>query len=385
MFCINCGANQIEDCASYCSHCGKPLNQTNDTTTNKMNRFHYLVPLSSLIVIMVILFSINQHEKKINALVLDLQNKAEKAALSGDYNQALTNIETALSYRNNYKILQKEKDIILSINQINEDLNSVKKMIMNEHFDGAQKEINLLKRQIDINRSSLDVNLIHHIERAEVSVKVGEIKEEMNKIKTIDELATKLSTLYTLELQEESELKQQIYTKMVMISSSEAERHLENKHFNQAVSAVDEALQYVVNNEKLLSLKDRIIAEKTAFEKAELARIEEARIAAKVEEERNLTKAVQLTDLTLKVDKYGDAYIKGKVKNSGTETVHSISIVFKIMDSSGKVIEENKTNVFPNKLFPNEIGSFEHVTYEAKEKAKVEVKNISWVLDEKKG
>ncbi|MGM0873875.1 MAG: FxLYD domain-containing protein [Bacillota bacterium] len=384
MFCTNCGANHLETNANYCSHCGKKLDH-NVLKNKKIKMVQYLLPIISCFVVIILLFSTNVYESRVNAKVLELQEKAEKYALAGEYDKALEYIEKGLSYRNDYDVLQDEKEIIKSIKDLKEDLNIVEKKIMNEQFDDAQKEINLIKRQVDLKRYPLFVTLTHEIEQVETSVKVGEIKEEINKLTTIDELAEKLSTLYSLELQESSEIKQQIYTKIVMISSTEAEHSLEEKHFNQAIYVVDAALQYVVNNEKLLSLKERIIEAKSSFEKAEQERIEKALLAAKEEEERNLTKAVQLTSIKLKVDKYGDAYIDGKVKNSGTESVHSIIVEFTVLDESGKKIEEGKTNVFPNKLEHGETGEFEHVTYSAKENAKVEINNISWLLEEKKG
>jgi predicted nucleic acid-binding Zn ribbon protein len=382
MFCINCGANHLENDANYCSNCGKQLNQQKNINSKKV---HYLIPIISLLIVILLLFSVKLYESKINEKVLVFQENAERKALAGEYDKALEYIERGLSYRNDYDILKKEKEMIISIKDLNEDLIGVEKKIMNEHFDDAQKEINLLKRQVNQNSSPLFINLTNQIEQVETSVKVGEIKEEINKLTTIDELADKLFTLYSLELQEASELKQQIYTKMVMISATNAEQNLENKHFNQAVNVIDEALQYVVNNEKLLSLKDRITEEKSSFEKAEQERIEKAMLAAKKEEERNLTKAVQVTSIKLEVDKYGDAYIDGKVKNNGTETVHSIIIEFTVVDKNGVKLEEGKTNVFPNKLEPGQAGNFEHVTYSAKENAKVNINNISWLLEEKKG
>jgi predicted nucleic acid-binding Zn ribbon protein len=384
MFCTSCGANYLENNANYCSHCGKIL-ESKKVKYKKRTILVYLMPLISFIIVILLLFSTYIYESKVNAKVLALQEKAEKAALEGKYQKALAYIEDGLSYRNDYEILKKEQEIINTLIDLNEDLHEVEKKMINEDFDNAQKEINLLKRQIDLNRSPLFVNLLNQVEQAETSIKVGEIKGEINQLTTIDELADKLSTLYSLNIQEASELKQQIYTKMVMISSTEAEKSLEAKHFNQAVLVVDAALQYVVNNEKLLSLKERIITEKASFEKEEQERIEKAMKVAKAEEERNLTKAVQLASIKLKVDKYGDAYIEGKVKNSGTKPAYSIIVEFTVVDKNGKKVEDGKTNVFPNKLQPGKTGDFEHVTYSAKENAKVEINNISWLLEEKKG
>ncbi|KKI88685.1 hypothetical protein WQ54_29670 [Bacillus sp. SA1-12] len=386
MFCTNCGANHIEANANYCYLCGKPLNKPDDPKAKNLKRLQFLLPLLSLILVFIILYTTKLYETKVNAKVIAFQEKAEEAALAGEYDKALRNIENGLSYRNDYEILKQDKEMILVIKELKEELDAVEKKIMNEQFDAAKSEIDLLKSQVDHNNQSpLYISLSQDIQQVEISITVGEMKEEINKLTSIDELASKLSTLYTLELAEASELKQQIYTKMVTISAIEAEKRMEDKHFNQAVRVIDEALQYVVNNEKLLSLKERVIAEKATFEKAEQERIEKAMLAAKKEQERNTREAVQLAISNIKVDKYGDAYINGKVKNSGTDTVHSIVIEFNVLDQNGKKLESGKTSVFPNKLEPGQLGDFEHVTYSAKENAKIEITNISWLLEEKKG
>ncbi|MFV2049698.1 FxLYD domain-containing protein [Metabacillus sp. YM-086] len=385
MFCINCGASFLEENANYCSHCGQRRNDHHKSINKKTRLLSFLIPVGSFLSVLFVLILVYSHETEVNGNVITYQEKAEKAALAGEYNKALDFVETGLSYRNNYDILINEKELILTIIELNEDLTEVEQKIMDEQYESAQRDLDLLKRQMATNRSPLFVKLSHEIKQAETSVKVGEMKEEINKLESIDELADKLATFYSLELQEATELKQQIYTKMVTISSVKAEENLANKHFNQALNIVDEALQYVVNNEKLLSLKDRIIEEKAGFEKAEQERINKALQAAKMEEQHNLTKAVELTAINIKVDKYGDAYINGSVKNNGTETVHSIVIEFTVSDEKGKELESGKTNVFPNKLEPGETGDFEHVTYSTKENAKVNIMNISWLLEEKKG
>lgn len=384
MFCPNCGTNNIENKANYCHQCGKKLN-IDTIRIRKITIISYILPLISVIIVAVIISSTFYFESKINKKVLKYQDMAERAALTGEYNKALSLLEEAIVYRNNYDVLLEEKKLIQSVIYLNDDLHVVEKKIMDEQFAAAQKEINLLKRQVDKNQSPLYAKLTHEINKVESSVKIGEIKEEITKLSSIDQLADKLSTLYSLDLQEASELKQQIYTKMVMLSSTEAEKDLENKHFNQALYHVDAALQYVVNNEKLISLKDRIKEEKATFEKAEQERIDKAVLAAKQEEQLNLTKAVELTTVEIQVDKFGDAYLNGTVMNKGTETVHSILVEFVVKDSNGKKLEDGKTNVFPNTLKPGETGEFEHVTYSAKNDAKVEIKKISWLLEEKKG
>jgi len=386
MFCINCGANIAEKTANYCSNCGKRLEeQFHPASYKKKKMLVYLTPLLSLLLVSSGLILTYTYESKVNATVLNFQEKAEKAALAGEYKKALSYIESGLSYRKDYQVLAKEKEIVESIIDLDEDLNDVEQKIMNERFDVAQQDINTIKKQIDTSSSPLFVKLSYEIDQVETSVKVGAMKEEINQLSSIDELADKLSTLYSMEIQEASEIKQQIYMKMVSISESEAEKNLEHKHFNKALNSVDEALQYVVNNEKLLSLKDRIIEEKTAFEVAEQERINKALQVAQMEEQLNLTKAVELVEAKINVDKYGDAYIQGSVKNNGTESVHSIVIEFNVLNENGSILEEGKTNVFPNKLKPGEKGEFEHVSYSTKEKVKVEITNISWLLEEKKG
>ncbi|MFC0274345.1 FxLYD domain-containing protein [Metabacillus herbersteinensis] len=387
MFCENCGASRIDIQSNYCPNCGKKMIKPDEVNSEgKSSRYLSIaLPLTSLLVVPALLYMVHVNEKSVNAEVLEYQERAEQAALTGDYSKALLFIEKGLANRSEYEVLLKEKEMILSLEEFDQDLSQIEQHIMNENFEIATKSINLLKSQVVHQKSPLYVQLSHKIHEAETTVKVGEIKQELAELETIDQLEEKLSTLYALELEEAAEVETQIHTKMVLISSKEAEQELADKHFNRAIYTIDEALQYVVNNEKLLSIKDKITEEKSSFEQAEQKRIESAIVAAKKEEERNRTEAVKVRGVELNVDKYGDAYIKGEVLNSGTKEVHSISIQFVVKDASGKEVEKGETNVFPNELQPGDSAKFEHVTYSAKEDAKIEVKHISWYLKEKKG
>lgn len=387
MFCENCGAIRIDQQSNYCPNCGKKMFKP-DELNSEGKRGRYLLialPLTSLLIVPTILYMVHVNESSVNAEVLNYQERAEQAALTGDYTKALQFIEKGLAKRSDYEVLLKEKEMILSLEEFDHDLSQIEQQIMNKDFEKATKSINLLRRKVKQLQSPLYTQLSHEIQEAETTVKVGEIKQELDELETIEDLEDKLSTLYALELDEAGEVETQILTKMVLISSKEAEQELADKHFNRAIYTIDEALQYAVNNDKLLSLKDKIIEEKSSFEKAEQKRIESAIVAAKKEDERNRTEAVKLRGVELNVDKYGDAYIKGEVLNSGTKDVHSISVQFVVKDASGKEVEKGQTNVYPNELQPGDSADFEHVTYSAKEDAKIEVKHISWYLKEKKG
>jgi hypothetical protein len=183
-----------------------------------------------------------------------------------------------------------------------------------------------------------------------------------------------------LDAAEADIVKEQIKSKMVMIGSSNAEEDLTQKQFNSAILIVDKALQYDGDNEKLLSLKDKILSEKTAFEQAEQKRIERAVTAAK-EEKRLKGEAVKVLETKVTVDDFGDAKTSGKIKNTSKSAIHSITVQFTVSDKDGKEIERGKTNVYPNELKPGKEAAFEHITYGVNDKVVFTIENIIWYQD----
>ncbi|MCM3596812.1 zinc ribbon domain-containing protein [Metabacillus idriensis] len=379
MKCHYCGEKEIEKFSNYCPHCGKRLFM--DDRERKHYRLSkrslYLLPAASLALVTGLLFAAYELEAAKNEKVVTLQKKTEQAALAGEYRKALHYAEQGIEIRNDYDVLKQEKELIVQMQGYQQDLEQIKKHIQNSNYEKASKEIDLLTRIISGHSSPLYSLLQSELIKADMNVTVGEIKEQINELNSIEQLAEKLKEITVLDAAEADIVKNQIKSKMVMIGSSNAEEDLSQKQFNSAIVTVDKALQYDGDNEKLLSLKDKIISEKTAFEQAEQKRIEKAVTAAK-EEKRLKEETVKVQKTKVTVDEFGDAKTAGKIKNISKSAIHSITVQFTVSTKDGQEIERGKTNVYPNELKPGKEAEFEHITYGVNEEVTFTIENISW-------
>jgi tetratricopeptide (TPR) repeat protein len=382
MQCHYCGEREIEKFSNYCPHCGNKLfmNDRDRKLYRLSKRPLYILPAASFVLVSSLLFAVYEHEAAKNEEVVTLQKKAEQSALAGEYNKALQYAEKGIQLRSGYDVLKQEKELIMLIQEYNQDLEQIKEHIQKSNYDQASTEIDLLTRIISGHTSPLYSRLQSELSKADMNVTVGEIKEQINELNSIDQLAEKLKEVTVLDAAEADIVKEQIKSKMVMIGSSNAEEDLTQKQFNSAILIVDKALQYDGDNEKLLSLKDKILSEKTAFEQAEQKRIERAVTAAK-EEKRLKGEAVKVLETKVTVDEFGDAKTSGKIKNTSKSAIHSITVQFTVSDKDGKEIERGKTNVYPNELKPGKEAAFEHITYGVNDEVVFTIENIIWYQD----
>ena len=348
----------------------------------KFNRFFpVLLPILSLIIVVAGLSVFYFQEKEINREVVALNNSAEKVALKEDYYKAKKLLEKAIEKRPNYMALKDNLTEVDKAITYEKSLGKVSECLKKTEFDAASKELASLKEKLSGEIGPLFEPFHKQIKDKEVKITVGTIKKELNGLTTIDQLAGKLSILVSLPDSEASAVKQEILNKIVQISNDEVESELTNKQFTEAFVTIDKGLQYAVNNEKLLSLKTRVEQDKNAFEKAEQGRIEQAMEAAAKEDLKNRTAAVEVSNLSIDIDEYGDLYIAGDVENIATTSISSITIYYTINDINGSYIDDGNASVYPYSLEPGETGDFEDTYYGVYEKVNVEIDNITWYLN----
>jgi tetratricopeptide (TPR) repeat protein len=379
MQCLHCGETGIEESFNYCPNCGKKLSMNSQERNLNLTtkRVLYILPAASFVFVSGLLFAGYHHEATINEEVIAMQKKTEQSALNGNFDKALQYAEKGISLRNDYDVLKNEKELITRIQDYHQDMNYINQLIQNNDLEQAAMEIDILTRIVSPHSSPLYIKIQQDLKQADMNVTVGKVKQQINKLNSIDKLAEQLKLVSVLDDTEADKVKEQIQTKMVMIGSENAEEDLSYKRFNSAIVTVDKALQYDGDNEKLLSLKEKIISEKTSFEQAEQKRIEKAASAAR-EEERLKAKAIDISDIKVKVDEFGDAKTTGKIKNTSSQPIHSLTVQFIILNIEGKEIEKGKTNVYPNEVKPGMEADFEHITYGVNEKISFKIDNISW-------
>ncbi|MEH7344348.1 FxLYD domain-containing protein [Bacillus sp. JJ1532] len=423
MYCRQCGEKLLED-SRFCSHCGSEIQTLVDEITDEPTETEtrideisqestvtdtsvqteeieltrrvsqeesnqcflvrilpIVVPIVSVIMVVAGLGYYYVQEQEINREVLGLKGSAEELALNKDFEKAMKLLEKAQAKRPNYSALQDSKEMIEKAIDYDQELGEISERITKMQYDAASKELASLKEMLNGEKAPLFEHFHQEIKDSETKITVGMIKKEINALTTVNELGGKLSILATLPEDKASVVKQEILKKIVQISSNQAESELANKQFSNAYASIDKGLQFAVNDEKLLALKNRVEQDKNAFEQAEQLRIEQAMEAAAKEDLQNRTAAVKVTDFTVETDEFGDLYIAGNVNNVATTNISSITIYYTIYDENGGYLTSGSTSVYPYYLGPGESGSFEDIYYGVHRNVTVDIDNITWYLN----
>ncbi|WP_404332836.1 zinc-ribbon domain-containing protein [Mesobacillus maritimus] len=406
MYCHQCG-EQLAENSHFCSQCGAKVQNQPKKTQDSNNvdtlltdetaagieveyeerrnpLMHYLpvlLPFFSLIIVSVILTTYYFQGTRINEEVVDLKNSADEAALSGNYQKAKEYLLKAQTKRPNYSVLETDLNAINEAIQYEQTLSLISEQIKKTQFSQASKELASLKDKLNRQHGPLFTPFYQQLDERNIGITVGTVKQELANLNSVDQLASKLSILASMPKKEASAVKEEIINKIVQFSIDEAEAELANKQFSDAVKIIDKGLQYAINNEKLLSLKERVSQEKAAFELAEQQRIEQAMEAAAQEDLKNRTAAVEVSDFSVEVDEYGDLYLTGSVKNVATKGITGVTVYYTIFDENDVAIDTADASVYPYELAPSAVGSFEDTYYGVNQNISVEIDNITWYLN----
>jgi tetratricopeptide (TPR) repeat protein len=431
MFCHQCG-EKLADSSRFCSNCGEkavhetqqsdneissehsdldhshlPIDTTNQSDlaatmeqlpeeelsptaqarSKRKNRGGMITKLPILIPIISFLLcggGVSAYyviETNTNEDVLALQQSAETAALNGDYTKAEKDLRAAKELRPAYAVLQQNLQTVNRAASYDAALVSISDHIKKQKFAEAETELTSLKIDVETEVDPLFDSFTELIAASEVTVTVGKVKQELSELTTVQDLAGKLNILTTLSTEEAAAVKDQIITKIVQITNENAEVHLQNKQYSDALASVNKGLEYSTDNETLLAFKEKIQQEQAAFEQAETERLERAMEAAAKEDLQNRTAAVDVTFFEAEVDEFGDLYLYGEVTNVATKDISQITIYYSVYDLEGEYLYDSWTSVYPYSIRPGEQGSFDDVVFYLYEDVNVEIDNITWYLE----
>ncbi|WP_101843676.1 FxLYD domain-containing protein [Halobacillus sp. Marseille-P3879] len=391
VICRECGSENNSG-SRFCSHCGEKLTEetleeleSENISSEQRNKkkLIYIMPAAVLIVIAAALGFFYNHAKQVNQTVLEDKKKAEELALDGAYKEAEKILDKASTQRPDYQALQRSLSTLHSVQGMEDDLDTVEKLIEENELDKALEELAHVNKQMRDQGNRLVVTLTPRLNQLDSRITVGKINNEVKELTKIDELADKLNTLSGLDLEEAARAREKITEKIVSISTKQAEEAMTEKNYNEAIASVDEGLQYVINHEKLLQLKERVEQEKKAFEQEKQDRMERAMEQQAMEEMKNRREAIEVLGISASKDEFGDVTIEGEVQSEATSIISSIEITYDILNEDDEVLESDTAQVYPMYLNPEDKGSFEQIYYdfEKEEKISVEVTNVQWFVE----
>ncbi|WP_458413464.1 FxLYD domain-containing protein [Schinkia sp. CFF1] len=420
MYCYSCGSEVVEE-ALFCSKCGTKLQPTaekdlteenasislnnkkkdesinssnitneskNQSSTSQNGRFKgeklklWVLPLVSIIIVIICNGFFYFYEKNMNEKVSSLNAKAEKSAINGKYMESKAELQKAIKLRPQSKELQQNyKTIELAIN-LTKELDHSSTLIKEKNFDQASKLLKNVQSSLNgTDKLTIFRPLENIVKEKETNLTVAKVRNELNKLTTVEELNQKLTTVSTIDAKEASVVKEQIKQKIVQIGYKNAEEQLKKKQFDKALGTVDQAITIVGKHEKLVTFKDRINQEQAAFEKAEQERIEQAMVLAAEEDIKNKTAAVSVENYDYYLNEYGDLNISGTIKNVATKPISSITIYYSVYDNTGNFLGDFSTPVYPYYLESGESGSFEDVVSYVYVDSEVRIDHATWYLN----
>ncbi|WP_404448414.1 zinc-ribbon domain-containing protein [Sutcliffiella horikoshii] len=393
MFCHKCGRKVTSD-ANFCFNCGANLKEDVEHNEeewlegrgkHKKKHFTYmpfLPPIISLVLIAGTIGWYYSHEQSVNAEVLAIKKEAEELALQGEYDMAKDELAGAMEMRPSYHVLRNNLEVVKIAEEVNGELEEVREQIKTKKFEEAEKNLTRLREKMTRLDGPLIQPLKEDVSEKDVMIKVGKINNELDQLKTVDELSRKLAVISSIPSEEGKAVKEQILNRIVQLTVEDAEEKIEQKQFTNAMTLADRGLQYAVNDKRLLSLKEKIEQSRQEFEQAEFDRIEKAMEAAAKEDLKNKNAALEIVEFKFEEDEVGGMTVTGEVKNIVSATVSSITVYYNILSKDKTVLDTGFTTVYPFKLEPGKKGKFEDFYYGVFEDVTVEIENITWVVEE---
>ncbi|MDT0125423.1 hypothetical protein Q9R46_22335 [Paenibacillus sp. RRE4] len=402
MYCHICGTKNSSG-EDHCQKCGTRLKQDSSTeeqiwsepsgleprnasatgtvSKRKSSPFLWIIPLLLAAIMGSLLTYYYNQENLINAHVKTLHIEAEKAALDGKYSEALELLDKALAQRPNVGALVQDRRITEQANNLLKQMDEAANLLKTGKLSEADKTIQTAAKTLNERQEPVFDKVRSALNNRKVTLDVLKVKKEIDQLTTVEALADKLKTISKLNGKEAEVVKKQITDKLAGISYKQAEQQVKKRDFTAALQTVDNGLSYAPEDQKLTKYRDEVLREKKAFEQAEEERIRLAEQQAAEEELRNRTGAVYVTDLSAKLDEYGDLYISGSVFNQGTRPISSVALIVSINASNGDYIGETDVYVYPAILDVGEEGYFETYYYGVYEAANVTVTNASWYVE----
>ncbi|WP_079709303.1 zinc ribbon domain-containing protein [Paraliobacillus ryukyuensis] len=380
-YCPYCGS-KINTEELFCVECGEKLPvDINERFPAKPKRFRllsYIVSLLLLASIGFVCYYLYLNYQENNALIK--YQSAEDNLLKMEFQKAHQQLEKSLTFKENFpeaKNLLQFTDVAKNISAAIEDISS-------SNYDEKLIAINNGKKQISAFTGTVVDNFQTSLNNQQKEVQLQKVKTKLESEPDIHTLQTILWEAEGIQDPEADEIVTSIQEQLVAYTSTRANDYLTKKQFSNAKKIIEQGLQYVPNSEKLSSLKTTIEKEKTAFETAQEQRIEQAMTAVEAENDKNKNDAVKLKDISISSNDQGEVIVSGELTSVATVPINTIAVHYTITNDDDEVVTENDIYVYPDTLYPDETGKFDHTHFDidtAASSLQVSIDSITWFLD----
>ncbi|SHG24665.1 zinc-ribbon domain-containing protein [Ornithinibacillus halophilus] len=381
LYCPQCGNNVKED-ELFCVSCGNKLPEDKNQrypAKKSLNKFWYL-PIATFIVLTVassLFYLFLQHQ---STQAKELYEQGEQKLINEEIDQAEALFQKALKQKQNFSqahiglaFIDRAKEIQIAIKQAESNLEQGK-------FQEALSLITNAENKLTNYNGSVVNNLVDELISLQNQVKISQLLFNLEQNPSISELKSLLWEADSINEVEAEEITENIRGQIIEFAYSQASEQLSNNHFNDAQAIVQDGLKYAPSSDKLLSLQTTIEKEKVSFEITQQQRIEQALNTAEEEREFNENDAIELIDIHMEEDDQGNLVIKGEVKSIATVPLQSVLIDYSLIKNEESELLSNEVYVYPDTLYPEEIGKFEFTHYDAPEikDAELIVNKMTW-------
>ncbi len=382
--CPYCGTN-VRDNESYCIKCGKKLpediyQRLTDTKTFNKN-WYFPISIMALILLTCVFFYLFLQAQTSQAK--ELYNKGEKNAMEGQYQEASESLKSALEHNQSFSQADIALSFVETAKNAESDIERSSKLLDQQKFQEALSLINEAESSLANFNGDAVTPLINKLTEKRNTIKLEELKYELEQDPGISELKTLLWEGDAIQSDKAEELTAAIRTRIIEHAFSQASEQLNDKQFSDALLVVEDGLKYAPESEKLQSLKTTIEKEKTAFETAQRKRIEQAISSAEEERKLNENDAIELVSVDVESDEQGKVVVKGNVKSVATIPINSILIEYELLTNEEAFLS-NKVYVYPDTLYPDETGEFEFTHFDINQNNQIDIKvdRIKWYTDQ---
>ncbi|WP_404452427.1 zinc-ribbon domain-containing protein [Virgibacillus necropolis] len=383
--CPYCGT-KVKDNESYCIKCGKhlPEDMHNRLIVSKgFNKFWYL-PVAIIFLLGLSIGGFYLFLENQTAQAKDYYSDGEKSAQEGNYKEAKDFFEKALDQKENFPQALNAIEFMDIAIRIQTKLDNAAKHLAKQEYQEALSKIVETESSLKNYNGSVVKKLVNEIVLTRNTIKIDQLKSQLQDEPSIAELKILLWEADSIKNSEAEKITTNIRNQIIDYTYSKASEQLNKRHFSDAQTLVNDGLIYAPESEKLESLQTAIENERVAFETAQQRRIESAISTAEQERKQNKNDAIELVNVEIQNNNQGKLVVKGKVKSVATIPINTILVEYDLLTKEGEKFKSNEVYVFPDTLYPNEVGEFEFTHFDISDKAneiKVKVTKTKWYTD----
>ncbi|MBM7540406.1 zinc-ribbon domain-containing protein [Amphibacillus cookii] len=377
--CPYCGAKVYED-EIFCINCGDKLpDHIEDRILVKRRSAKTLVVpaviVSLTICALVACYFFNYYQQ---SKAKSYYRQAEDAILVSDYDKAHEYIERALNHYPNFpeaQVLHQfakfSVDVLTDLTQADDD----------------DQQLQILYQAITEldNYSGEAADPFHDLlHQKQTDLQLMIVENKLNNEPSIHDLPAILWEAEGIQDPDAYELVSVIREQISAHTSNQANTYLQNNQFTEAKDTVENGLYYLPNDDKLQSLLETINKEQDIFTTELEVRMEQAISQYEEEADINQNDAVEIIDVDLNENNQGHLVVSGEISSLATIPIHTIQVHYVLRDQNDKVIETNDVYVYPDTLYPEEKGQFDHTYFDESwinDAVHIQVESITWLLD----